>query len=216
MTQTLSTTGWDTGQGRRGLRSRMTTTLAMLTIAGGCWLVPAVAQDHAAPAQPGHAPAAEPGHAPGSTAAEPGHAPAPGKTTAEPGHAPAPGNTTTEPGHAPTTEHTGDTPPAGTQPPAAGHAADGHGEAGHGEGHGEGEGEEGHHGTHIEPPSLIVGPLKQFWYAGPATVNAMGAVDASGNLVKADSFKGQTFTYKHTDHEHPAHDKPVYTVQATL
>jgi F-type H+-transporting ATPase subunit a len=150
------------------------------------WAAPLAAQEHA-PATPQNA------------AEAPANAPAP-HGAAETTNAPAPHG-------APEQPHAAE-PHAATE---GAHAGEGHGEA-HGGAH-EGEHEEGQ-AFSIHLNTWITGLLKQFWYRGPATVNAEGAVGAGGAAVQAEALEGQQVEYVWEDHH--AHPAKEHHLQATL
>ncbi len=226
----MSRTNATTSPARRivaGVPRRLALFGAVAALGLGGWLLPARAQDHGAPAgghsAPVNAPApapAEGGHTPVATPH--GEAPvvsAPGERGSHQGaQEPGPGGThgpqggTHEIGQpagehgAPAGEHGA---PAGEHGAASGHGAGGeHGAAG---GHGEHAEEEAPFEIHL--PSWIYGPLKTFWFGGPATLNADGAVDAGGQSVAAATLKGQqvdyTYQYGHGHHKTDYKIRPV-------
>ncbi len=84
-------------------------------------------------------------------------------------------------------------------------------EGGHGEKHEEG-------GVDIHLKTWLTGPLKQFWYSGPAEVSASGAVYADNPTEPIDpaTLNGKSFTYKYEDHHVVSEVKPTYTTTAKL
>lgn len=172
------------------MRRRITLTLALAGVVTGCWLLPARAQNTPAgsPA-PTTAPANSPAPAPGESRAMPGQG-----TATTPESTGMPGN------------------PAGA-PTESGQAEGKHAERGHAEG---GEKKE-EKGTSIENPSWITGFLKKIWFAGPATLTADGAVDASGNPIDPATLKGKAVDYKFEDEEAVGDgEKPHYDIHPVI
>jgi F-type H+-transporting ATPase subunit a len=102
--------------------------------------------------------------------------------------------------------------PAGA-PTESGQAEGKHAEGAHAEG---GEKKE-EHGTSIENPSWITGFLKKIWFAGPATLTADGAVDASGNPIDPATLKGKAVDYKFEDEEAVGDgEKPHYDIHPVI
>lgn len=164
-------------------------------LALGSWLIPAHAQHGDTPPPP--PPADAPTHAP---AAEP-------HGSAE--HT-APHSGSGGAAHQGADEH-------GSQGDAhggGGHAAAGHGEGGHGEG---GHGEEEHsEGVSIHQPTWLSTPIKRFWWSGPATLSAQGALTASGEPIPGESLKGQQVEYTFVDHHSHASPKPRVEIKPTI
>jgi len=216
--------------GRRA--GRLTLSLAFLGLAVGCWLLPARAQDHGAPAAnaPAHgAPAANTTAANAPASHTPAaNGPAPETTSGVNGPVrDAEGDThqgTAEPGppHSGTqespTHEVGQPPAHGGAPSTEGHAGGTQGEAAHGEGqagHGEAHEEEGAAKLHM--PTWIAGILEKIWYNGPATLTAEGAVDPETKQpLDVAALKGQQFSYDYEDHHFKGDPKPHYQIRPTI
>ena len=178
---------------------RVTTPIAFLAVAFalGTWLMPVKAQEHAPAA---NAPVA--GATAGSTEATPaagGHEAGASTAPAEGAHTEAAGEGT----HAEATHAEG-------EHAEGGHAAGGHGAGGHEGGHNE-------EGVSIHQPTWLSGLLKPFWYAGPATLSAAGAVDATTHEpIPAAELKGQSLDYTYEDHHWHGETKPKFSTHPVI
>jgi F-type H+-transporting ATPase subunit a len=174
---------------------------AVAVLAAGCWIaggpLAALAQEHGA----GHnAPAAANApHAPAANTPEGSSVSSPSERGEHQGtHEPGPGGL--------------GAPQTGTHE-AGEHAAPGHAAGG---AHGAGEHEEEHEEISIHFPTLIYGPLKNWWYAGPATISADGAMTPEGTPIDGATLKGQKAEMEYLDHHSHAKPKPTYKIQPTL
>lgn len=104
---------------------------------------------------------------------------------------------------------------AGTGAPAGGSHEAGEPADGHGAAHGAGEhGEAGHKEEEkfdIHLPTWIYGPLKKFWYSGPATLSADGAVGGPGTELK-----GKKVEYVYEDHHSKVRPFPEYHLKPVI
>jgi len=92
--------------------------------------------------------------------------------------------------------------------------------AAHGEGAGHeakgGHGEEESEGVSIHLPTWIYTPLKNFWYAGPATLSADGAVTAAGQSLDGKALAGKKVDYTYHDHHSLIKPKPTYAIHPVI
>jgi F-type H+-transporting ATPase subunit a len=68
----------------------------------------------------------------------------------------------------------------------------------------------------IHLPTWISGVLKKFWFSGPATLNAAGAVDEQGAPVDGAGLKGQPVDFEYEDHHSELEPKPRYPIHPTI
>lgn len=193
---------------RKAIKFRLASHAAFISAAFalGVWMMPAQAQHGDTPPPPPpadapvHAPAGE-GHAPASS----GHAPDTATPHAAPGDAhPSDSDHGAAAGHDAKGEAHG----------AAGHAEGSHAAGGHGEGgHGEGEHSEG---VSIHQPTWLSTPLKNFWWSGPASIVADGAVTTSGETIPAESLVGKKLDFTYVDDHSHASPKPQVKVHPTV
>lgn len=105
--------------------------------------------------------------------------------------------------------------PAGLGAPAGGSHEVGEAAGTHGAAPGAGEHGEADHQEEeafdIHLPTWIYGPLKKFWFSGPATLNADGAVGASG-----EALKGKQVEYVYEDHHSKVRPLPEYHLKPVL
>lgn len=160
--------------------------LATTVMTAAAWLLPVHAQETTAP----HTPAA---------------------TTSE-----APLNSPTSPvqsGEHGTNEGLQEHGPGGQHAPQGGtHEATAAEGGEHGGKHEEHEEE----GFSIHIPSLLYGPLKKIWYAGPATLSADGAVTANNEPVAAAELTGKTVDFNYVDHHSHVSPKPEYAIHPVI
>ncbi|MFN3648807.1 MAG: F0F1 ATP synthase subunit A [Armatimonadota bacterium] len=104
--------------------------------------------------------------------------------------------------------------------PGHGTATDGHGEAGggeHGDAHGGEHGEEHDKQVSIHNPTWLYRVLQWFWWSGPATLKADGALDAAtGQPIPATELKGKTVPYTYSPHHVNIKPAPRVAVNPTI
>jgi F-type H+-transporting ATPase subunit a len=105
--------------------------------------------------------------------------------------------------------------------PAGGHAGGAHAEGGHAEG-GHGAGAHGAGGGHAEEgvsihqPTWLSAMMKNFWYAGPATLSAAGATTPDGQPISGAEFKGKSLDYTYEDHHWHGETKPKFSTHPVI
>lgn len=184
---------------------RVATPIAFIAVAFalGTWLMPVKAQEHAPAAN-----APTTGVVGGSV--EPGGTQNQGLQEHGPAAQGTPAGGTHEVGE-------GTAPAEGTHAESAaegGHAEGAHAEGGHGEG-----GHEGGHkeeGVSIHQPTWLSGLLKPFWYSGPATLSAAGAVTPEGEPIPEADLKGKSFDYTYEDHHWHGETKPKFQTHPVI
>lgn len=127
-------------------------------------------------------------------------------TSAAPANAPT---SPVQPGEHGTNEGLQEHGPGGQHAPEGGtHEAGGE--------HGAKGGHEEEEGFSIHLPSWIYGPLKKFWFSGPATLSADGAVTPAGEAVAAAELQGQKVDFTYVDHHSHISPKPEYQIHPVI